>query len=845
MIQRSTFLLTTKGFLLVAVASAWLIGIFLCSLLPFTLPPLFPLIAACGTLLAFLLLPLAIRSRIALLLLTCMLFGGWRYTLALPGNDPQALSTFIGLKNITIRGVVVDEPKLQGKTRLLLVAASALQTKKNGAWQEAHGRLEVLTPGIAIESLYSANYSDTITVNGTLQIASVRHTPGVFTSMTFPRINVLNKGNTPLTYLYHLRVQCATLLSQLFPQTQAALLIALFLSLHTPALSSVSQDFNVTGTSHLLAPSGFKVTIIAGLVEVATRWLYAERRSRTFSPLPAQRRRSWRGLLSTILTLLAILLYTAFNGFVPAAVRAGLMGCVLRIGRRIERPYNVYNALALAALVITLSDPFALWDVGFLLSFLGTLGIILLTPFFQRLLHPLSYIPLGHQLIDITAVTLAAQTATFPIIAIVFDNISFIAVPANLLTVPLLGIFLLAGLLLSIIAFCWLPLAMICSWAINPLLSYTLSIVHWCSQLPYAYTTVSGFSTVIAWGYYGALLLLLIPMRKFIISATQDRHAAEPVTPYPQLTTRHWRIIQACIALLFMGGTGLSALIAPASAQLTITFLAVAPAGQLAQGEAILIRTPDHKTALIDGGLDAVSLAQQLDKRLPLWQRKLDLVLLTTPRPDDIGGLQDVVTRYQIGEVLDAGMLHPNTTYAAWRHVITQRAIPYQAVFQGTSIALGTQVVLQVLWPMHTLHKGGDEERNNALILRLIAPGLSVLFLGAAAQSTYALSMVRQSIDTNYLHAQIVHMVGAVGKKFPVELNNVLQLVQPSWIVVTPAALSAKQRHIPGITTQLPMTGVLADTTSITGTGWHVLQTAQGDGVEASSDGIHWNISSL
>ena len=89
-------------------------------------------------------------------------------------------------------------------------------------------------------------------------------------------------------------------------------------------------------------------------------------------------------------------------------------------------------------------------------------------------------------------------------------------------------------------------------------------------------------------------------------------------------------------------------------------------------------------------------------------------------------------------------------------------------------------------------------------------------------------------------------MVGAVGKKFPTELTDVLQLAHPAWIVVTPAALSAKQRHISGITTQLPMTGVLADTTNTTDAGkagWHVLQTAQVGSVEVSSDGVHWNIS--
>ena len=93
--------------------------------------------------------------------------------------------------------------------------------------------------------------------------------------------------------------------------------------------------------------------------------------------------------------------------------------------------------------------------------------------------------------------------------------------------------------------------------------------------------------------------------------------------------------------------------------RLTVSFLNVGPANQAPQGEAILIHTPDGKNALIDGGIDATSLGQQLDSRLPSWQRSLDMVILTSPKSDHLGGLQDVVSRYQIGEVADYKALHP------------------------------------------------------------------------------------------------------------------------------------------------------------------------------------------
>src|SRR5207248_3703429 len=137
------------------------------------------------------------------------------------------------------------------------------------------------------------------------------------------------------------------------------------------------------------------------------------------------------------------------------------------------------------------------------------------------------------------------------------------------------------------------------------------------------------------------------------------------------------------------------------------------PANAPSQGEAIFIRTPDGKTILIDGGLDAASLAQELDTRLPFWQRTLDVAILTSPRSDALNGLQDIVSRYQIGEVLDAGMLHPNAGYGLWRKTIADRHLNYVQVRQGMMVPIGSAVMVQVLWPPTPLHKGSNEEADN------------------------------------------------------------------------------------------------------------------------------------
>jgi len=462
---------------------------------------------------------------------------------------------------------------------------------------------------------------------------------------------------------------------------------------------------------------------MAGLVVGSVRRLY-ETPKPVQKLLPAQQRGNWRRGLATLLVLLSIAVYTLLSGVGPAAIRAGIMGDLLVIAPRIGRVYNIYTALALSALLMSALNPFVLWDTGFLLSFIGTLGIVLLTPFFQRSLHVLERLPLGTQLAEILAVTLAAQTATLPLFAVTFHEVSFIAPLTNILTVPLLGIVLSLGVFLCVAGLLFLPLATLLGYVARPFLLYMHTIVTWCFNMPGSYMSIGAIDTSLAWVYYAflAVAIYFIQQRQSIAThVTIPGH--KPLLRWSQRTRL---LAQATIALLIVMATCTTAFATQPDGRLTITFLDVGPAQQQPQGEAILIHTPDSKTILIDGGLDATSLSQALDSRLPSWQRTLDTVVLTSPRAEHLGGLQDVVTRFQIAEVIDAGMLHPSTAYALWRRTISERGLHYVPVTQSTTITVGTQVALQILWPGLHLHKGASEIRDNGLVVRLVTARMSM-----------------------------------------------------------------------------------------------------------------------
>ena len=852
------------GYALVAIAVAWLVGIWLASwlvqdtsMLAMQYIPIFNFsipfnVAFAGTGIFGLLVIVFYQDRqmrFILLLVLCACLGALRYSLVWPSNNPHSITAFISPNSLEVLGSVVDEPLVEVRTRLMLIEASAVSTDGGNSWQEADGKIEVLTLDTALEDPYGANYGDNVELQGKLQRPSPLHSmciedaaetsgyPDIFASMLFPHVSVTGPGgNSVLVFLYHLRATFATIIERALPQPAAALLIAIVLGLSTPALVPLKCAFSLTGTIHLIVPSGFKVTILAGLAASGTKIFYKKRDVRL---LPSERLRDRRPWLTTSFVILSIVVYTILSGSGPAAIRAGIMGILMVLAPRLGRAYNVYTALAVAALGMSYANPFVLWDVGFQLSFFGTLGIVGLTPCGMYLLRSFTRLPFGHVGAEITVVTLAAQIATWPIVAITFQQVSFISPLANLLTVPLLGVLVMLGILICATGLVWASLAWFCGLVAWPILWYTYTIVLWCAQ-SWAYEPLpNGLDPWIVWAYYLLLALLVIMLyrRWPALSADSSTHAgSEMASPLARGFPRSiWRLVLLGAAILIIVGTGMiKLLMTQPNGLLTVTFLSVGPAGQPPQGEAILVRTPEGKTMLIDGGMDATSLLLALSSQLPSWQRSLDIVLLTCPRQDHLAGLQDIVASYTIREVIDAGMLHPHTTYARWRRTISERNLPYTQVAQGETLALGATTKLQVLWPTSPLHAGSDEVRDNGLILQLIAPGLRMLLLGASAQSDYALAGLMGSLDANALRSDMVQMIGEAGKPLSQTLVDVLQRAQPSLLIVSPAELSATQRKAHS-SPSIALPGVIAAI--------QTFQTAQKGTLEVTSDGLSWSAS--
>lgn len=140
------------------------------------------------------------------------------------------------------------------------------------------------------------------------------------------------------------------------------------------------------------------------------------------------------------------------------------------------------------------------------------------------------------------------------------------------------------------------------------------------------------------------------------------------------------------------------------------------------------METPSGQHILVDGGPADGNVVSRLGKRLSFWERDIDLVVLTHPHEDHLGGLWDVLNRYEVKQVLDCPVESDSLVYTEWHSLIESKGIKRTVACAGQSIELGDGISLYVL---HAGDGEGDEATavidNSSVVLRLIYGDVSML----------------------------------------------------------------------------------------------------------------------
>jgi competence protein ComEC len=630
----------------------------------------------------------------------CTLFallGALRLLIAVPTVDAGHVAYYNDTPAVLLEGVVVGEPDVRDRAVNLRVAARRLQV--DGTWRDVRGTVLVQTRRYPVYA-----YGDVIRARGDLETPPVFEEfsyrdylarQGVYSLMRRPQVERLDggQGNPLFAAILRLKWRARATIAAIFPEPEASLLTGILLGVERGIPADVMEAFARTNTTHVIAISGFNITILAGLFAAIGGRLLGRQRA-------------------TPVVLAGIALYTVLVGAGAAVVRAALMGGLYVVAVHYGRQAHALISMAVAAMLMSLLNPWVLWDVGFQLSFAATLGLILLTPplqrAFERGLTQVLDAERARQAVrllnDALIVTLAAQLATWPIMIYYFRQISGVGLLANLLILPAQPAVMILGGLATLAGLVWLPLGHLLAWVAWPFPWYTIRVVEQMARLPYAAIELPRVSAAWAWGYYGILGGALWVARQDPAERRRLWHALTE-----RLSTKAALAGLSLVAMLVW-----TAAFSMPDGRLRVTFLDVG------QGDAVLIETPGGRQVLVDGGPSPSALVDGVGRRLPFWDRSLDLVILTHPDEDHVGGLIPIVERYQVARALEPGIPQRSGAYLGWLELLAEKDVPTFQARTGLRISLGDGVWLRVLNPPQPLVRDtGADDNNNGVVLRL------------------------------------------------------------------------------------------------------------------------------
>jgi competence protein ComEC len=487
-------------------------------------------------------------------------------------------------------------------------------------------------------------------------------------------------------WIDEVRLRAEIALGRGMPEREAGLARGFVLGEDDRIDGRTRDDFQRSNLTHLLAVSGENVILLGVLA-----W-----------PLLALVGLPLRARLIGTLCLIAI--YVPVTGAGPSIQRAGVMGAAGLIAALADRPRSRWYAVLLAAAATLAVDPRADGDVGWQLSFVAVIGIMLWA---KRLAAVLSgdaeRRSARHALAEAIAVTASATVATAPLMAAAFEQFSPAALPANVLAAPAVAPAMWLGMLTGIAGQApFLPVEPL-NWLDSLCLAYIAQIAHWLAAPDWALLTVHLGSVWTVAGGYAVLLLAMECLLRWLRARSGTRQVRGFTTEIRLAGTPALALV-ALAALVLAWPFGSSASQPPAATDLVVRVLDVG------QGDSILLDPPDGDPVLVDTGPPGDGVE---DRLRTLGIDRLAAIVVTHDQSDHAGDLGELLDSVRVDRLV-YGRDDARLRGAA----LVADAEPYRLAEGGELEAGGLR--LSALWPPREL-LGETSEDPNLLCLVLVA----------------------------------------------------------------------------------------------------------------------------
>lgn len=472
-------------------------------------------------------------------------------------------------------------------------------------------------------------------------------------------------------------------LARVIPEPMAGLASAVLVGRRDRVAREVTDAFTATGLSHVVAISGWNIAIVGAVIGGSLTALGLGRRRRT------------------VVIVGALGVFTLLAGGGASVMRAVLMGGVVLVAREMGRPGTAAASLGLATWSLLLLDPAMATDIGFQLSVAATAGLL---AWGDRLTGRMLGTRPGRVrrwLGESLGVSLAAQAATLPLVLLHFGRLSLVSPLANLVVAPIVAPAMLVGslcLVAGLVVGAGVPVVIAGPFAFLGwlVLGSMVAIAGTFAALPYASVELPpAVATIAALGLgllVGAVAWRGRGMRTPTIDPVPARAASGGTLG--SASPRTLRLV-AVTLVVATGLVGAGVLVRGMrhEARLVVTALDVG------QGDSILVEGPGGGRLLLDGGPDPDRLMLVLDRNVPAWDRRIDMVILTHPHEDHVAGLAMLLARYRVGGIAENGMLGAGPGDAAFRERLATMGMTTSRLAAGDRLSLDG-VRADIRWPI-------------------------------------------------------------------------------------------------------------------------------------------------
>jgi len=370
-------------------------------------------------------------------------------------------------------------------------AVISSQIKESGAYFEFLAKAGREATVIRTKTLNNYGYKDTVEFCISAQNAAVETSRADYYLSKYkteklienPEIKILEKGHGIVRAIFDLSQKIESTAKELFIGDEAILAKGLIIGSSSGFSDKFKENLQRSGTSHIVAVSGYNVSIITVIIFQIIRNLFSRRSA----------------IISSIVFLGGFCL---LSGFTPSVTRASFMGATFILAKIIGRKGTAVNSLFVAGLVMLLVNPYALWDISFELSFAATAGLALS----DEIMGFVKKKAILATLTTILAETLVAQVFTLPIILLYFGRVSLVAPLANILILPIIPLAMLLVSLSIAGFFVFKPFGIIVGGLTGVILNYITLVINALGSLKWS---AYGFDKI-HWGWTIAAYVLLI-----------------------------------------------------------------------------------------------------------------------------------------------------------------------------------------------------------------------------------------------------------------------------------------------------------------------------------------------